>query len=119
MHEHQARFTELLPDLISYMRVLHLDPVIGEVYRPPETAKLNALKGTGIANSLHCDKLAADILLFAKNDAGVWVLLDKTESYTLAGEYWKKLAPRCRWGGDFHKRPDGNHFSYTPDWERA
>jgi len=81
------------------------EPVFGETYRTPEQAALNAAKGIGIANSLHCDRLAIDLLLFKD---GVW--LQRSEQYVDLGVWWKAQHGLARWGGDF-SRPDGNHFS--------
>ena len=76
----------------------------GEAMRSPEQAELYAKEGKGIADSLHCKRLAIDINLFKDN-----VYLDKTEDYEFAGKYWDSLSPVNRWGGVF-KRADGNHF---------
>jgi hypothetical protein len=78
----------------------------GEGYRTPEQAKLNASNGKGIANSLHCDRLAHDVNLFKDGK-----YLSDSESYQPLGEYWKSLDPVNKWGGDFKKLKDGNHFS--------
>lgn len=77
----------------------------GETYRIPEQAKSNAEKGIGIANSLHCKRLAIDLNLFQ----GTKYLTD-SKLYEHAGNYWLSLSPMNRWGGNFTK-PDGNHFS--------
>lgn len=81
----------------------------GEAERTAEQAKLNALHGTGIANSLHMRRLAVDWNLFI---GGVYQTM--SEAYRPLGEYWKSLHPLNRWGGDFSK-PDGNHFSMEHD----
>jgi len=84
----------------------------GEAYRTPEQAALNAAKGTGIVNSLHCLRLARDKNLFKDSAPGVDddVYQKDSEAYRPLGEKWKSMHPLCRWGGDFSK-PDGNHFS--------
>lgn len=79
----------------------------GETWRDPRIAALNAKAGTGIAHSLHTDRLAVDINLF-KNG----IYLPNTSDHALFGAYWKTLHPLARWGGDFK---DGNHYSFT--WE--
>jgi hypothetical protein len=57
----------------------------------------------GIADSLHCDGLAIDIIL---TNAGkpLWA----TRRYRALGLYWEGLDPLCAWGGRFG---DGGHFS--------
>jgi hypothetical protein len=81
----------------------------GEAYRPPETAKLYAQQGKGIRNSLHELKLAKDLNLFKEGR-----FLISIDEYREAGEIWKSYSTdeyECCWGGDFHSRPDADHFS--------
>lgn len=86
----------------------------GEALRTPEQAALNAKNGSGIVASLHMDRLAVDLLLDINAE---WQT--KSETYAALGGYWKSLHPDNRWGGDFQHRPDGNHFSMSPDGKRA
>lgn len=78
---------------------------LGEAFRTAEQAQIYAKEGKGIIDSLHCKRLALDINLFHNG-----IYLTKSEDYKLFGEYWKTLNPLNRWGGDFHDRPDGNHY---------
>jgi hypothetical protein len=78
---------------------------MGEVLRTREQAELYAKQGKGIADSLHCYKLAIDINLF-KNGA----YLTDYESYKRFGEYWCQLNELNRWGGNFTHLVDSNHF---------
>jgi hypothetical protein len=84
----------------------------GEAWRTPEMAAIYAKRGTGISHSLHCIRLAVDLLLFKD---GVWIT--DTESYRPFGTYWCSLNSLNRWGGDWDKdgvpdpgENDGNHF---------
>ncbi len=119
LHDLQVLFTHLLPRLLDYGKILaaadpRIELVLAEVFRPIETARLYASQGRGSANSLHPLKLAADVLLFHKEQvSGVAVLLTSSEDYRELAEYWKSLHPLCRAGADFRDRPDGNHFSIT------
>lgn len=106
----QELFAQLVAALIQQAKALGFTVRLGEAWRPPETAQLYARKGIGSANSLHCDRLAVDLLLF-KNGR----YLSQTEDYQPLGAWWKKQHPLCRWGGDFKSRPDGNHFSLEHD----
>ena len=115
LHQKQARFTLFVARLIDKAVEMGYTPVLGEVQRSQAQALQNAKLGTGIANSLHVDRLAVDLLLFRDGK-----YLDKTEDYLHLGQWWKSLDPACcRWGGDFTNRRDGNHFSYSPDGKRA
>lgn len=100
----QRRFTQMLGRLIDWT---YQQPgyalTVGEAYRTPEQAKLNAEAGTGIALSLHTPKLAVDLNLFIDG-----VYQTASEPYRPLGEYWESLGGS--WGGRFQK-PDGNHFS--------
>lgn len=59
--------------------------------------------------SLHYLGLANDVALYTQA-RGKWSYATDTEQYRFMGEYWKRLDPDNRWGGDF-KSKDGNHFS--------
>lgn len=77
-----------------------------DLYRSRDAAVANAAAGSGIANSLHCDRLAIDLNLFI---GGVYQ--STSEAHRPLGDYWKSLRPGVNfWGGDFQK-PDGNHYS--------
>lgn len=103
--EQQRRFPPLVAQLIARVYASGYEVTFGEAFRTREQAALNAQAGTGIANSLHCDRLAIDLNLFKDGK-----YLTDSEAWRPFGEFWKSLDPDCRWGGDF-TRPDGNHFS--------
>ena len=109
--EQQRLFARLIAQLIDWV---YTQPgcqiTVGEAYRTPEQARLNAAKGTGIANSLHTLRLAMDLNLFVAGE-----FKTDLESYRPMGTYWKSLHPLCRWGGDFRTRVDADHFSM--EWE--
>lgn len=113
LQERQSLFVRLVARLIDRATALGYELTFGEAWRTPEQCALNAAKGTGISDSLHPDRLAIDLNLF-KDGA----FLKDTESHRALGEWWEQLHPDCRWGGRFPK-PDGNHYSLTPDGKRA
>jgi D-alanyl-D-alanine carboxypeptidase len=78
---------------------------LGEAYRTQEQAQWDAEHGTGIANSLHCDRLAIDLNLFSSEN----IYLSDPNMYKQFGAFWETLHPLNRWGGNF-PRADGNHF---------
>ncbi|MBW5852809.1 M15 family metallopeptidase [Yersinia enterocolitica] len=99
----QQQFTTMVARLITYANEQGYGLTFGEAWRTPEQAKLNAQKGSGIANSLHCQRLAVDFNLFIDGEYQT-----RTEAYRPLGEFWESIGGA--WGGRF-KRPDGNHFS--------
>jgi hypothetical protein len=104
-------FTRYVAELIDFANATPGYAVtLGEVVRSAAAAAAYAKTGAGISNSLHCDGLAVDLNLYKD---GVWKT--QTSDFAWLGAYWKSLDPRNRWGGDFTTRPDGNHFSLTPD----
>lgn len=113
LRQQQSEFVRLVAKLIEYAYANGFELTFGECWRTPEQAALNAKKGSGISNSLHTERLAIDINLFVGG-----VFIDSSAGHKRLGDYWKTLHPRCRWGGDF-RRPDGNHYSFSPDGVRA
>jgi hypothetical protein len=103
LSEKQQLFTAMIGQLITWAGDHGMRLTFGEAYRTPEQAALNAKKGSGISNSLHCQRLAVDFNLFIDGE----YLIDSA-AYLPLGEYWESLGGS--WGGRF-KRPDGNHFS--------
>lgn len=108
--EKQALFSYNVSKLVSYIYQKGYYCTLGEVYRPPEEAALNAKKGIGIKNSLHCKKLAIDITLFKPGKTSCCSF----EQYEQFGIYWKGLDSHNKWGGDFVKNgkkwADCDHF---------
>lgn len=109
--DHQMLFSELLVELLIRVRELGLRATLGEAWRNPEWAEV-LKKRSGRPdhpgqNSNHCRRLAVDLNLFRWNGKR-WEWLKLTEAHAELGEWWKRLHPLCRWGGDFG---DGNHYS--------
>ncbi|MGL4925620.1 MAG: M15 family metallopeptidase [Plesiomonas shigelloides] len=104
LSEKQQKFTSMVGKLIAFADAKGLGLTFGEAYRTEAQAKANASTGKGIANSLHCQRLAVDFNLFKNGE-----YMTKTEDYRELGEYWESIGGS--WGGRFTSRPDGNHFS--------
>lgn len=110
----QKAFSILLARFILEIQSLGYEVTLGETWRPPETARSNEAAGTGIANSLHCLRLAVDLNLFRGGK-----LLQRSSEYQEVGTIWKSYTSNdltCCWGGEFRDSrgwptPDGNHFS--------
>jgi len=104
LSEIQAIFAGNVARLILKMNEAPYTCTLGEAYRTTEQAQWNAARGIGIANSLHCQRLAIDLMLFKDG-----VYCSDSEAYRPFGEYWVTLNSLNRWGGSFTKK-DGNHF---------
>lgn len=105
--EQQRRFLPLVAKLIDWTYAQGFELTAGELYRTPEQAALNAQNGSGIAHSLHTQRLAVDLQLFKYG-----VYLTDPGAYRPLGEFWKTLDADATWGGDFQK-VDADHFSLT------
>lgn len=108
----QVTFTKNIAKLINYIGSVGYSCTFGDAYRTPEQAKANAAAGKGIAQSLHCVRLAVDLNLFDENNK---YLTEPNNQYTEIGRYWESLNVDNRWGGFFvlkyHGRlSDANHF---------
>lgn len=101
----QRQFTRDVAELIVHAYSLGFELTFGDAYRSPEQAKANAAAGIGIANSLHCERLAIDLNLFIDGQYQT-----DSAAYEPLGVYWESIRPGNAWGGRF-SRPDGNHFS--------
>jgi len=110
LSQRQQEFSKNVGKLIDEIYRQGYSVTLGECFRPPEMAQIDAKDGKGIVDSLHCKRLAIDINLF--NPQGVY--LSNTEDYKVFGVYWESLNIANEWGGHFTSGPrahaDGNHF---------
>lgn len=105
LSEKQQLFAQHVALLIQYITQKQFRCTLAEAYRTPEQAALNAQRGVGIKNSLHCQRLAIDLNLFSPDN----IYLTDSKSHEPFGIYWESLDPKNKWGGRFAK-PDGNHY---------
>lgn len=110
----QLLFPRLLGKLLTYAaESAGIALKMGECHRTPEQAKWNAEHGLGIANSLHTERLAVDLLCFREiGGKWVWLKTGAEPEYRVLGNYWKGLHPDCAWGGEFG---DPGHLSLRID----
>lgn len=108
LHEAQVLHFRLFSQLIDFIIAEGYEGTWGEAYRTPQQAQWDAAHGTGIAASVHCERLAVDVQLFKEG-----VYLTHPKDYFTVGQYWKSLDASCRWGGDFEPLVDADHFSIT------
>lgn len=105
----QKIFSKNLANFILWIYNEGYSVTFGEVWRSPEEAKIQANKGAGISNSLHCDRLAVDLNIFDENN----LLLVSVNALQNFGGQWKTYNVNNKWGGDFKSRPDANHYSMS------
>jgi hypothetical protein len=110
--EKQRLFVQLIGRLIEFAYQEGYELSFGDAYRSPEQAAANAVAGTGIAKSLHTQRLAIDLNLFRDG-----AYLTESEAHKPLGEFWESLHDLCVWGGRFTK-PDGNHYAMTHEGRR-
>lgn len=125
LRERQSLFLKNVAILILEIYRNGDEATIGEAYRTPEQAYLNALPigtelmvhspnqkpyifpypvgGKGSSKSLHTQRLAIDLNLFINGK-----YQSHAEAYKKYADFWKSLHPDNRAGYDFG---DANHFS--------
>ena len=101
--EKQAKFALLAARLIQQAAELGYLVTLGDAYRDQRCKY-------GSDVSLHRDRLALDLNLFKRNDAGKIIYLSSTADHAPLGAWWKQQDPECEWGGE-GDRNDGNHYS--------
>ena len=106
LSQQQAIFSSNVSILIQYIFKKDMSCTFGDAYRSIEQAELNAARGIGIANSLHCQRLAIDLNIFDRQGN---YLSSITPEYKEIGEFWESLNNANRWGGNFIRK-DYNHF---------
>ena len=113
----QEEFAQSAALLVQKAKELGYGVTMGECYRTPQQAQLDADAHTGVSHSLHTQRLAVDLLLFV---GGEYQADDHTGCYRRLGEYWKTFVSPIpgavyAWGGDFKTLVDLDHFSLSPD----
>lgn len=101
----QQEFAVCVAKLILWAEQNQIGITFGEAYRTPEQAHLNAQHGTGIVNSLHCQRLAVDLNVIENGK-----YITDPAPYLKLAAYWKTLHKDAAAGADFHRK-DYNHFS--------
>ena len=102
LRQKQSRFAYMVALLILQCYQRGYEVTLGEAHRSDAEAERLAKAGKGIANSVHRNRLAIDLMLFKDGK-----YLTTTEEYREIGQWWKAMGGT--WGGDFK---DGNHFSF-------
>lgn len=106
----QQTFSQDAAKLIQKAQELGYGVTLGEAWRTPQQAEWDAEHGSGIKDSVHCERLAIDLNLFKDGE-----YLTTGDAYGQLGTWWKTLGPDHYWGGDFGQLKDLDHFSISPD----
>lgn len=115
LREARCLFSRLISELVIWGAQNGYDLAYDQVKRTTLEAQANAASGAGIADSLHREGLAGDLLLYIQG-----IYCETSEAHAKIGAKWKSMHPLCRWGGDFkdkngRPKPDGNHYSI--EWQ--
>lgn len=105
LSKEQQIFAQQVGLWLAYVYNQKYSITFGETYRTPEQAELNAKKGIGIKDSLHCKRLALDFNLFDPNGN----LVSDFKEYEKFGAYWESLDKVNRWGGRWKPTPEHPH----------
>lgn len=100
----QRIHVQLVSELIAFTYAQGYQLSWGEAFRTAQQAQWDAAHGTGIVNSVHCDRLAVDLQLFKDG-----VYLTDPAAYKFMADYWQSLHPLCR-AGYYFKTVDADHF---------
>ena len=101
MNEHQWRFLRDVAMLIQYAERMGFALTLGRGYASEAANRADG----GTENSNHRRRLAIDLNLFIDGE-----YMTNSDAHAPLGEYWKSLDPLNRWGGDFTRVKDGNHY---------
>lgn len=106
LYYNQTEFVKDVAKLIEKAQELKIDLTIGEAYRTmyQQLHYLETNKSLTI-HSNHLRRLAIDFNFFNNNE-----LIYRHDNILELGRYWESLNEKNRWGGNFKKLYDPNHF---------
>lgn len=109
----QVLFTKHVMMLLQFLFAQGINVSLGECFRTEIQAEWNAEHHIGITHSLHCKRLAVDLIF---HDMSGRFLKDKA-AYESAGKYWESLHPDNKWGGSFRHGCVGDygHFQMNDE----
>lgn len=101
-------FRKLVEELLVLMRTDGFAPVLRDGMRTPAEAKATAARGVGIADSMHCYGIAADIIC---DEHGWDCARQGCHFFTALGEHAQAIG--LTWGGSW-PRKDLPHVQAVP-----
>jgi hypothetical protein len=106
LSDHQWEFLKDVATLIMFAERKGYKVTGGELWRTQDQQNIYLDSNKSKASeSQHQKRLAIDLNVFIAN-----VYRTDTESYKELGDFWESLNPANRWGGNFTRIKDGNHF---------
>lgn len=99
--EQQAAFLKDAARLILEAEKFGLTVTGGELFRTQEQQDLHHKAGRSkLRHSTHQDRMAIDLNFFRKKPSGVLELTYSKADIQKLGDYWEKLDPCNKWGGN-------------------
>jgi len=109
--EQQNAFLKDAARLILEAQKFGLVVTGGELYRTQEQQDIHYKAGRSkLKHSLHQDRMAIDLNFFKKSGMGVMELTYNKADIQPLGDWWEKLTPLNRWGGNWSGLIDTPHF---------
>ena len=108
LRQRQSAFAKAAAELILRAEKMGYRVTLGDAYRDPRNDR-DGSPVYGSKSSLHRQRLAIDLNLFARNDKGRWVYVTTTEGHAKLGEWWEANHRNAIWGGRWD---DGNHYQW-------
>ena len=107
----QSIFLLHVSELIRKAAALGFVTSGGELYRTPEQQQLHIKNGRSqTMKSQHLKRLAIDLNFFRELPDGGLKLTYEVEDLRPIGEFWERLDPANRWGGNWTSFKDTPHF---------
>lgn len=111
----QAQFLIQVTQLLQKAYELNLIVTGCELYRTPEQQQIHIEQGRSkTMRSRHLQRCAIDLNFFTGDaDGGLHLTYDKALLQPL-GDFWERLDPANRWGGNWKSFKDTPHFERVP-----
>jgi len=109
--EQQSAFQKDASRLILEAEKFGLTVTGGELFRTQEQQDLYYKAGKSkLRHSSHQDRMAIDLNFFKKSGNGVLELTYNKADIQPLGDWWEKLTPLNKWGGNWSGFIDTPHF---------
>jgi len=115
LSKEQQQFTLDIARLVLFAESQCLYLTYGHAWRSPEEQKrLHDAGKSQVLESKHQSRLAVDFNFFKEDGS----LTYKWEDVKVLGDFWERLNPKNRWGGDWNKNDIKDGFIDSAHFER-